>query len=161
MPLSLGRKGRFVLYRNMVVVMVLVGLWHGANWTFVAWGAYHGLLLVGYRLFDRATVGTPLDKVMRRRWFMPFSVGLNFACFCLKCAFLLCEDSPGQRVCLRCAIRFPACTWRIPADDWIDRALFHFSIPGGCRGTQPVYRSSGFATGANSNSCVRLRVSGA
>src|SRR5439155_105525 len=35
MPFSRGRKGRFVLYRNMLVVMVLVGLWHGANWTFV------------------------------------------------------------------------------------------------------------------------------
>src|ERR1051326_2228425 len=41
MPFSRGRKGRFVLYRNMLVVMVLVGLWHGANWTFVVWGAYH------------------------------------------------------------------------------------------------------------------------
>ena len=60
MPLSQGRKGRLVLYRNMLVIMVLVGLWHGANWTFIAWGAYHGLLLVGYRLFDRATVGTPI-----------------------------------------------------------------------------------------------------
>ena len=87
MPLSRGRKGRFVLYRNMLVVMVLVGLWHGANWTFVVWGAYHGMLLVGYRLFDRATVGTPIDKVMRRRWFVPFSVGLTFACFVLSAPF--------------------------------------------------------------------------
>jgi alginate O-acetyltransferase complex protein AlgI len=64
MPLSRGRKRRFVLYRNMIVVMVLVGLWHGANWTFVAWGAYHGLLLIGYRLFDRATTGSVIDRVI-------------------------------------------------------------------------------------------------
>jgi D-alanyl-lipoteichoic acid acyltransferase DltB (MBOAT superfamily) len=87
MPFSRGRKGRFVLYRNMLVVMVLVGLWHGANWTFVVWGAYHGLLLVGYRLFDRATVGTAVDRVMKMRWFVPFSVGLMFAAFVLSAAF--------------------------------------------------------------------------
>jgi alginate O-acetyltransferase complex protein AlgI len=87
MPLSRRRKGRFVLYRNMLVVMVLVGLWHGANWTFVVWGAYHGLLLVGYRLFDRATVGTPVDKVMKQRWFVPFGVGAMFTAFVLSAPF--------------------------------------------------------------------------
>src|ERR1043166_845619 len=79
MPLSRGRRGRLVLYRNMFVVMVLVGLWHGANWTFVAWGAYHGFLLIGYRLFDRAKVGSVIDRVMKNRYFVPFSVGLMFA----------------------------------------------------------------------------------
>jgi alginate O-acetyltransferase complex protein AlgI len=87
MPLSRGRKGRRVLYRNMFVVMVLVGLWHGANWTFVAWGAYQGLLLIGYRLFDRATAGTAIDKVMKKRWFVPFSVGAMIAAFVLSAAF--------------------------------------------------------------------------
>ena len=87
MPFSRGRKGRLVLYRNMFVVMVLVGLWHGANWTFIAWGVYHGFLLIGYRLFDRATVGTPIDKVMKKRWFVPFSVGAMFAAFVLSAAF--------------------------------------------------------------------------
>src|SRR5438045_7722656 len=87
MPSSRGRKGRLMLYRNMFVVMLLVGLWHGANWTFVAWGAYHGVLLIGYRLFDRATVGTAIDKVMKRRWFVPFSVGAMFAAFVLSAAF--------------------------------------------------------------------------
>jgi alginate O-acetyltransferase complex protein AlgI len=87
MPFSRGRKGRFVLYRNMLVVMVLVGLWHGANWTFVVWGAYHGLLLVGYRLFDRATVGTPIDKVMKKRWSVPFSIGAMFTAFVLSAPF--------------------------------------------------------------------------
>ena len=87
MPFSRGRKGRAVLYRNMFVVMLLVGLWHGANWTFVAWGAYHGFLLIGYRLFDRATVGTPIDKIMKKRWFVPFSVGAMFAAFVLSASF--------------------------------------------------------------------------
>ena len=35
--------------RNVMVTMLLGGLWHGANWTFVVWGAYHGLLLVATR----------------------------------------------------------------------------------------------------------------
>ena len=86
MPFSRGRQGRLVLYRNMLVVMVLVGLWHGANWTFIAWGAYHGLLLIGYRLFDRATVGTAIDKVMKKRWFVPFSIGAMFAAFVFSAA---------------------------------------------------------------------------
>jgi alginate O-acetyltransferase complex protein AlgI len=87
MPFSRGRKGRLMLYRNMFVVMVLVGLWHGANWTFVAWGAYHGFLLIGYRFFDRATVGTAIDKVMKKRWFVPFNVGALVAAFVLSAAF--------------------------------------------------------------------------
>jgi len=66
---------------------VLMGLWHGANWTFVAWGAYHGLLLVGYRLFDGATVGTPIDKVMKKHWFVPFSVGAMFTAFVSSACF--------------------------------------------------------------------------
>src|SRR5690606_23471351 len=37
-------------YRNLVIVFLLVGLWHGASWTFVAWGAYHGGLLIIERL---------------------------------------------------------------------------------------------------------------
>jgi D-alanyl-lipoteichoic acid acyltransferase DltB (MBOAT superfamily) len=87
MPFSRGRKGGLMLYRNMFVVMLLVGLWHGANWTFVAWGAYHGLLLIGYRLFARATAGTAIDKVMKKLWFVPFSVGAMFAAFVLSAAF--------------------------------------------------------------------------
>jgi len=38
--------------RNLFVTMVLGGLWHGAAWTFVVWGAYHGVLLIAYRTID-------------------------------------------------------------------------------------------------------------
>jgi D-alanyl-lipoteichoic acid acyltransferase DltB (MBOAT superfamily) len=87
MPLSRGRRGRLVLYRNMFVVMVLVGLWHGANWTFVVWGIYHGLLLIGYRFFDRAVTGTPISAVMKKRYAIPFSIGLTFAFVTVSMAF--------------------------------------------------------------------------
>src|SRR5437588_3746260 len=87
MPFSQGTKGHFVLYRNLMIVMILVGLWHGANWTFVAWGAYHGILLVGYRVFDRAATGTAIAEVMRKHYFVPFSIGLMFLSCTVSMAF--------------------------------------------------------------------------
>jgi D-alanyl-lipoteichoic acid acyltransferase DltB (MBOAT superfamily) len=58
--ISLGgnRKGTAKTYRNLMLTMVIGGLWHGAAWNFVLWGFYHGLLLIGHRLL------TPvLDKI--------------------------------------------------------------------------------------------------
>jgi D-alanyl-lipoteichoic acid acyltransferase DltB (MBOAT superfamily) len=49
-----NRGGEVKTYRNLMLAMVLGGIWHGANWTFVAWGVFHGLLLCGYRLLDRS-----------------------------------------------------------------------------------------------------------
>jgi len=45
-PLGGNRRGRLLTYRNLMITMVLGGLWHGAAWTFVLWGAYHGTGLV-------------------------------------------------------------------------------------------------------------------
>ena len=50
-PLGGNRRGETRTYVNLAVVMLLGGLWHGANWTFVAWGAYHGLFLSLDKLF--------------------------------------------------------------------------------------------------------------
>ena len=49
-PLGGSRCGSGKLVRNTLLVFMLSGLWHGANWTFVLWGLYHGILLVGERL---------------------------------------------------------------------------------------------------------------
>jgi alginate O-acetyltransferase complex protein AlgI len=48
-PLGGSRGSDGATYRNLLLTMVLGGLWHGANWTFVLWGLYHGLLLAAYR----------------------------------------------------------------------------------------------------------------
>ncbi len=48
-PLGGNREGDVKAYRNLMITMLIGGLWHGASWTFVVWGAYHGVLLAAYR----------------------------------------------------------------------------------------------------------------
>jgi alginate O-acetyltransferase complex protein AlgI len=52
-PLGGNRVGRLMTSRNLFLVFLLGGLWHGAAWTFVVWGAYHGMLLVIEHLSGR------------------------------------------------------------------------------------------------------------
>ena len=52
-PLGGNRGSAARTNRNLLITMALGGLWHGAAWTFVLWGVYHGLLLIGFRAADR------------------------------------------------------------------------------------------------------------
>lgn len=52
-PLGGNRKGPWKTYRNLFLTMLLGGLWHGAAWNFVLWGAYHGIILSIYRTFKK------------------------------------------------------------------------------------------------------------
>ncbi len=54
-PLGGNRKGETRTYLNMLVVFLVSGLWHGANWTFVLWGAAHGMASLLTRALDRHT----------------------------------------------------------------------------------------------------------
>ncbi len=58
-PLGGNRGGKLKTYRNLMLTMLLGGLWHGANWNFVAWGGYHGALLSIEKAFrgEKATEG--------------------------------------------------------------------------------------------------------
>ncbi len=72
-PLGGSRYGRWLTLRNLLLVMFLGGLWHGAGWTFVLWGLYHGLLLVVHSLCkDRVRLphvaGVLLDLPGRCVW---------------------------------------------------------------------------------------------
>ncbi|MBR6284793.1 MAG: MBOAT family protein [Muribaculaceae bacterium] len=49
-PLGGSRRSRWITVRNILIVFALSGLWHGANWTFVVWGLYHGVLLAVWRM---------------------------------------------------------------------------------------------------------------
>lgn len=54
-PLGGNRKGLVRTYVNLIIAMVLCGFWHGAAWTFIIWGAYHGILQAIQRFIDRDT----------------------------------------------------------------------------------------------------------
>ncbi len=58
-PLGGSRGTRWRTYRNLMLTMTLGGLWHGANWTFLAWGIYHGLLLCIWRPFEHRRDAAP------------------------------------------------------------------------------------------------------
>ncbi len=64
-PLGGNRLGSRKTYRNLLLVMLLGGLWHGAAWNFVVWGAYHGLLLAGERALGRESVWGRLPGPLR------------------------------------------------------------------------------------------------
>ena len=53
-PLGGNRKGKIRTYINIFIVFIISGLWHGANWTFVLWGALHGIAQILGRIFKNS-----------------------------------------------------------------------------------------------------------
>ncbi len=78
LPLGGNRRRPGRTYVNLMLTMALCGLWHGAGWTFVVWGAVHGLLLVVCRLWR-------LNVVRQSGWKVPVPLawGLTFGSFAL------------------------------------------------------------------------------
>lgn len=63
-PLGGSRKGKVRTYINLFLTMLLGGLWHGANWTFILWGAWHGAILAVERFFG--VTGKPSGRLLTR-----------------------------------------------------------------------------------------------
>lgn len=81
-PLGGSRGSVWLTARNLVITMFLGGLWHGANWTFVVWGLYHGLLLAAYH-GGKALLGgrAPAVPAWTSRVFVFLLVTLGWALF--------------------------------------------------------------------------------
>ena len=77
-PLGGNRHGPVRTYRNLVVVFLLCGLWHGASWTFVLWGLWHGLFLV----LERAGLGRVLGR-------LPAAAGWAYALLAVMLGWVL------------------------------------------------------------------------
>lgn len=60
-PLGGGKTAPWKVYRNLLVVFTLCGLWHGASWSFVVWGLWHGVFLA----LERTALGHRLDQAPR------------------------------------------------------------------------------------------------
>ncbi len=68
-PLGGSRKGDLITYRNLFLTFLIGGIWHGAGWTFVLWGALHGIGMVVHRIWQK--VGFKLHKFIA--WFITFN----------------------------------------------------------------------------------------
>jgi alginate O-acetyltransferase complex protein AlgI len=64
-PLGGNRKGVFRTYLNLFLTMLLGGLWHGANWTFLVWGAWHGAILALERYWGEKFGVLPIPNWLR------------------------------------------------------------------------------------------------
>jgi D-alanyl-lipoteichoic acid acyltransferase DltB (MBOAT superfamily) len=88
--ISLGgnRQGRLKRYRNLFLTMLLGGLWHGASWNFVAWGAMHGAVLVA----EHAVFPGGLRASLRHWWQRALAVAVTFQFVCFTWVFFRAAD---------------------------------------------------------------------
>lgn len=82
-PLGGNRGGAFKTCRNLMITMLLGGLWHGASWHYVFWGFYHGVLLIAHRLLE------PFLKILRVPSFLTRLI--FFHLICISWLFFRCE----------------------------------------------------------------------
>lgn len=108
-PLGGNRKGPIRTYVNLLLTMLLGGLWHGANWTFVVWGALHGVGLAATRAFQRLREGSEKpgalapDEQRRtggRRFLSFLSAFLTFHFVCFAWVFFRADTFRGARALL-------------------------------------------------------------
>jgi alginate O-acetyltransferase complex protein AlgI len=103
-PLGGNRGSRRATLRNLAITMLLCGLWHGAAWVFVLWGAFHGVLFAVYDVWSRSAVG---------RWVSSQQGAFAHAVKCLVFFQFVClgwllfrADSVGQAVNMLRSIAF-------------------------------------------------------
>lgn len=88
-PLGGSRCGRLRQYANALIVFIISGLWHGANWTFLAWGLLHGIY---YTIYSAIGGGISRLQISRRKWFHFLSVVLVFHLVAVGWVFFRAKD---------------------------------------------------------------------
>ena len=89
------RQGKLKTYRNLMITMLLGGLWHGASWTFVAWGAFHGAILVVYHALH-------IDSIIERTRFATLrGFALNMTAWLVNIVARMHRLDPVPRAHLR------------------------------------------------------------
>lgn len=91
--ISLGGNRGTVLYRyrNLMLTMLLGGLWHGASWNFVVWGGLHGVALVAHQEWSKRLPGLPRSHVVYG-W---VSMALTYYWVCLAWIFFRAQGLPA------------------------------------------------------------------
>jgi len=89
--ISLGgnRKGKLRQYINLILTMLLGGLWHGAAWNFVIWGGMHGIALAVHKWWMQVT-GQPRGGSKLKGWRRIGAIFITFHFICLTFVFFRC-----------------------------------------------------------------------
>lgn len=82
--ISLGgnRKGTIRMYVNLFLTMLLGGLWHGASWNFVLWGALHGSALAVHKAWKKYVIKEDSSALVGWKKFFSVFLTFHFVCFC-------------------------------------------------------------------------------
>lgn len=93
-PLGGSRKGKGRTYLNLMIVFLVSGLWHGANWTFVIWGAIHGIYQIVGRMTSpaRNKIYDKLGVDRKAFSFKFFQIVTTFTLVCLAWIFFRAES---------------------------------------------------------------------
>ena len=143
-PLGGNRGTEWRISVNILVTMLLGGLWHGASWTFIFWGLYHGIGQVVGRRRRQARVAAGLPAVPETRGRIAWARFVTFQLVCLGWLFfradtlgnawdMLARLSPAGACLRRWSRRWPP--WRSPPgivsqylpDNWLNRGLAFFA----------------------------------
>jgi alginate O-acetyltransferase complex protein AlgI len=103
--ISLGgnRHGKFRTYLNLMLTMLLGGLWHGASWAFLVWGGLHGTFLILHRLWAGTHLAVRLEAHsgwVRVAWHA-VAVVLTFHCVCFAWCFFRLTRFTDSMACVR------------------------------------------------------------
>jgi alginate O-acetyltransferase complex protein AlgI len=116
-PLGGNRVSTLRSYFNVLVTMTLCGLWHGANWTFVVWGFFHGCLMISHRLLKKISGSLHLTGLLPE--FLTSAAGVALTYCLVSIGWIFFRSSSLQQA------------WEtISALTRFDKGLLKHNIPG-------------------------------
>lgn len=154
-PLGGNRHGTFRTNLNLMLTMLLGGLWHGASWSFLVWGGLHGAFLILHRVWAASSFAKWLNAregVLRWAWHA-VAVCLTFHCVCLAWCFFRLTRFSESVACVRKWVDCdPGKMWSGP---WLDPAvwlslLLYLALAGAARAVRDAVanRPEGLASAA-------------
>ncbi len=122
-PLGGNRSGRSRRYVNLMITMVLGGLWHGAEWTFIAWGAVHG----GYLLVNHAFRSSAPRWLAALFGIQAIGIVVTFLCVVVAWVFFRAPTMEAALHILRSMAGFGT-AWNITAPQLVNERYFAFTL---------------------------------
>jgi alginate O-acetyltransferase complex protein AlgI len=124
-PLGGSRGSSSFVARNLMITMLLGGLWHGASWNFVLWGGFHGAWLVLHRFYTQGGVATALEKLIGGFTYRTAAWLVFTALTLIGWIIFRCSQSAEQLAAALTALTHPSMAFNLSAPNmrWIAGAF--------------------------------------